>query len=163
MGARELLEVERVASRLFVERVRPLTHDARAEERVGCLARETTELEAGQASVTVGALERRRETFGRLARTLGQDQEDGSVGRPAQQRREQLHRRGIGPVDVVEHEHQRPAVGEPLQQLAHRPMGAIAFVLQRRSARRRQVGEGGQDEGQLAEHLVAQRPDKLRA
>ena len=49
-GARELLEVERVAARLLVERVRPLAPDVVAEQLAGRLAREAAELEASEAA-----------------------------------------------------------------------------------------------------------------
>ncbi len=59
-------------------------------------------------------------------------------GRPPQQRAEQLDRRRVRPVEVVEHEHERPALRKGLEQRAHRAMGAIALVLNRRIARGRE-------------------------
>ena len=53
--------------------------------------------------------------------------------RPAQQRGEQLDRCRIGPVDVVEHEHERRRRCDALEQLAHGPVGAVALVLSARA------------------------------
>ena len=38
---------------------------------------------------------------------------------------------GVGPVEVVEHEHERPRLRELLEQLAHRAVAAVALVLGR--------------------------------
>ena len=46
--------------------------------------------------------------------------EHGRCGRPAQQRTEQLDRARVSPVEVVEHEDQRPRLRETLEQRAHR-------------------------------------------
>ena len=139
LGAGELLEVERVAARLLVELVRPLASDGVAEQVAGRLAREAAQLEPSEAALAIGALERRREAIGDLTRACGHHDEHGRVGRAAQERGEQLHRRGVRPVDVVEGEHERPARREPLEQLAHRAVGAVALVLQRGSRRQTQA------------------------
>jgi hypothetical protein len=47
------------------------------------------------------------------------------------ERRERLDRGGIGPVEIVEAEHQRPPCGEPLQQVAQRAVGAVAVERRR--------------------------------
>ena len=109
VGAGQLLEVERVAARLLVELVRPLASHVIAEQLAGRLASEAAQLEASEAALAVGPLEGRREAIGPLTRACGHNDEDGGVGRAAQKRREQLHRRGVRPVDVVEREDERPA------------------------------------------------------
>ena len=53
------------------------------------------------------------------------------VGRAAQQRGDDLERRLVGPVQVVEREQQRAADGEPVEQLLHRAVRAVALGLQR--------------------------------
>ena len=56
--------------------------------------------------------------------------------RPAQQRAEQLDGRRVGPVEVVEHEHERLRRRELLEQRAHRAVAAVALVLERHVAAR---------------------------
>ena len=104
-----------------------------AEQVAGRLAWEAAQLEPSEAALAVGALEGRREAIGYLTRACGHHDEHGRVGRAAQERGEQLHRRGVRPVDVVEGEHERPGGRQPLEQLAHRAVGAVALVLRRGS------------------------------
>src|SRR5947207_2551259 len=59
------------------------------------------------------------------------DSNANSSVRAAAQCAEQLDRCGVGPVDVVEQEHQGRGQGELLQELAYGPMAAIALVLER--------------------------------
>ena len=73
----------------------------------------------------------------------------GAAGQPAQQRADQLDGAGIGPVQVVEDQHERLARGEHLEQVAHRAVGAVALVLQRRPAAGAEPGEPGEDVREL--------------
>ena len=102
------------------------------------------------------------QALGELSRPAGHHEQDGRVGRAAQQRREQVDRRGIGPVHVVERQHERPAHREPLEQLAHRPVRAVALVLEHRPAVRGVIGQRREHLRQLDPDVLAQRPDELR-
>jgi hypothetical protein len=157
-----LLEVERVAARLLVDLVRPRAPDAVAEQVARVLAGEAAELDPSEAVVAVGPRERGREAIGCLTRACGHHNEHGGVGRAAQQRGEQLHRRGVRPVDVVEHEHDRAAHRQPLEQLPHRAMGPVALVLYDGGAVGGQVRERRHHVRQLAAHLHGQRRHELR-
>ena len=88
LGAGELLEVERVAAGLLVELVGALASHAIAEQLARGLSRESLELEAAQAALAVGAFEGRGEPPGPLPRAGGEHQQDGGVGRAAQERGE---------------------------------------------------------------------------
>ena len=112
--------------------------------------------------MAVGALEGRREALGQLARTGGHHDQDGAVGWAAQEGVEQLGRRGVRPVDVVEREHERPAQRQPLEQLPHRAMGAVALVLHDGRAGGCEARQRGQHVRELAAHLLAERREQLR-
>ena len=119
-------------------------------------ARQAGELEPVEAAVAVGAIQRRAQPIGELARARGEHDQDAGAGRAAHQRGDEVDRRGIGPVDVVEDEHERARRGQPREQLAHRAMRPVALVLQQA----RPVIARGRDRRQhvrdLAERLVAQ-------
>ena len=104
----ELLEIERVAAALGVEDARVDAIDRVAQQLARLVGAERAELDAGQqvrrASARSSAVDRRS---GHVARTHGQRQEHRRGRRPAEQRSEQLDRRRVGPVEVVEHEHER--------------------------------------------------------
>jgi hypothetical protein len=80
----------------------------------------------------------------------------------AQQGAEQLDRRWVGPLEVVEHQDERPPLGQKLEQDADGAMAAIALVLQSDLAG---VGEGPQRRQDLPEfrsNLVVERAQALR-
>ena len=102
--ARELLEVERVAARLLVERVGPRVPPARRAARGGLVARQRGRARGG--SRRPGARRARRaagQALGQLPRA-GRPARAGRAasGGRRSSAREQLDRRGVGPVDVVE-------------------------------------------------------------
>ena len=61
--------------------------------------------------------------------------------RSVEERAEQLDRRRIRPVDVVEHEHHRLGLRERLEQHADGAVAAVALVLDRRPAPGREAGQ----------------------
>ena len=63
---------------------------------------------SARASPAVGALERAGQALAELARTHGERDQDARVGRPPQERAEELDRAAVGPVQVVEEEHEGP-------------------------------------------------------
>ena len=81
--------------------------------------------------------------------------------RPAQKRAEQLDRRGIRPVHVVQSEHERLGCRHPLEQLPHRAMRAVALVLEGRLAARRNRTARG-DPRELAAHIAVERVEAAR-
>ena len=109
--ARELLEVEGVAAALLVERVaaaagrRPSPRSSRASR-----ARQRAELEADERSGAVRALERGGEPLGHLARTRASASSTAAAGGRRSSAPSSSTERRVGPVQVVEHEHERLGV-----------------------------------------------------
>ena len=67
----------------------------------------------------------------RPARPQRQSDQHGSGGRPAQQCAQQLDRCRVGPVDIIENEHERRRRRELLQELADGSVGPVPLVLWR--------------------------------
>ena len=127
-----------------------------AEHRGGLLAGQRVELDARQlrrrAAPARVALRSRGD--GWWGRDAEHDQHAGG-GRPVQQAGREVDGRGVGPVEVVEDEHQRLGGRQPFEQLADRPVGPVALVLERRGDRR---GRGPTATGRPARA----RPARLR-
>ena len=136
--------------------------NGRAEELVRLVAGECTELETGRRSGALGAFERGGQTCRHLARTHGECEQHGSRRRPAQQRAEQLDRRRIAPVQIVQHEHERPVVRQQLEQLANGAITPVALVGTRDALHgvlSRQRGEHGCE---VVAHIVGEPREALR-
>ena len=125
-GAGELLEVERVPA-------------AGGEDRVGGVADQLTRLGLGQRHELDprDPLQCGRDPLGHLARAHREREQRRRRRRPAQQRAEQLERAGVGPVQVVEHEHERLRAGELLEQRPHGAVQAVSLRTRRGPARER--------------------------
>ena len=134
----ELLEIERVAAALFVEVGRPGRADSFTEIGTRLGGTQGPELDPGQFCLAMCPLERNQQAFRRLARPHRQSNQHRSSRRAAQQRAEQLGRRRVRPVHVIEHEHQRRRRRELLEELANRTMAAVALRLERHLAACRQ-------------------------
>ena len=120
--ARELLEVERVAPALREDPRGDITHEL---GRLG--AGQRRERQRGDPILGERARERRRERSRQPPLARRECQEHRRRGRSAHERGKRIDRCRIGPVHVVEAEDQ-PAPGrEPLQQLAQRPVHAVAI------------------------------------
>jgi hypothetical protein len=119
--AGELLEVERVAARLAVDRRRGVPDEL-------CRVRlaERTRLQARHARLAHGAGERRGERCGQLSLARCQGEQHGGGGRPPHQRRERVQRCRVGPVHVVEAQDQRSCSRPALELLAQRSVRAVA-------------------------------------
>ena len=152
----ELLEIERVAAAFLIESGCGVVIDRFTEELSSLVARQGANIDAQQCPRAVRSLERAGEALGRVTRSDGQRDEYRRCRRPAQQRTEQLYRSDVSPVEIVEHEHQRPARRQSLEQLAHRPVSAIALVLERCLSGRREPSERGKDERQLGTNIIVE-------
>ncbi len=125
---RQLLDQERVALGLghdprgVAGRVGAAAEvDERQVERVAVEHRPDLDvlgLDRGQRDLLV-ELAQERVRVAALAAERDDQQERGRVGR-AHQRREQRHAVGIAPLQVVDREHQRLAIGDAREQLAQR-------------------------------------------
>ena len=102
------------------------------------------------------AIERRRQTLRHLARTDGQREEHGSRRWAAEERADQLHGGRVGPVEVVEHEHERLHRRKLLEQGAHRTVAPVALVLQCHRAVGRERRQRREDVRQLGPHVVVE-------
>ena len=135
---RELLEVEGIAAAVLVEagRVRSVT-----DQLARLLGAERPELDARDRAGAVRPFDRGAEPLAHLPRSRGERDEYRRGRRSMEERAEQLDRRRIGPVDVVEHQHHRLGLRERLEQHADRPVTAVALVLDRGPAPGREAGQ----------------------
>ena len=106
--ADQRVEEERVAAAALVDRVAPPRRHA-AQQRLGLSPRQRAERDA------LAAPQRAQETRRRLRRAECHDDEQLAPHRAAGEVGEQLDRRGIGPVRVVDHEEHRTPIGHPLR------------------------------------------------
>jgi hypothetical protein len=75
---------------------------------------------------------------------------------------DEIDRGCVGPVEVVEDEHQRLGRSQPFKQLAHRTVGPIALTLNDAGAGAPSVGDRREDMGELGAHLLAETGESLR-
>ena len=136
--------------------------DARTEElsRLGSAQRiEAHPLEPSRA---VLALQGHREARRGLVRAECEGDQDRTRRRPSQQAAEQFDRGGVGPVGVVERQHQWPARRQRLQQAPHRVMGAVALVAEDGGPAGRGGRQGGEHVRQLCAVLVVEGCEQAR-
>ena len=131
-GPAELLEVERVAAAVAVDR-RDVAGVHSLQQPAGLRLAEVAELEP----VNPLTGQRRAQTLGGLAGAHAEGKQDRRSRLPAGQRGDQLERRAVAPVQVVQHQHERPLVGYQAQEATDRAMGPVALV---RDGRRGAVG-----------------------
>ena len=81
--------------------------------------------------------QRRAQTLGGLTGPHSEGEQNRRRRLPASQRGDQLERRAVAPVQVVQHQHERPLVGYQAQEATDRAMGPVALV---RDGRRGAVG-----------------------
>ena len=161
--AGELLEVERVAATLDVEAARLDAVDGVAQQLAGLVGAEGLEVDPRQQLGAPRPLERSGEALGDVMRPHGEPQQHRRRGRPAEEGSDQLQRRGVGPVEIVEHEHERLRRPELLEQRAHGAVAAIALVLERDLAVARQRRQGRKHVRELRAHVVLQAGEARRA
>ncbi len=163
----QLDQQKRIAGRLALDgrrraRIDRLAGDRAHHPRAVELA-ERAEREMGDEAVAVGelalsvekTLERRRLAADALARRPGggdHHQTAGAAGR-GQKMAEQREGVLVGPVQIVEEQHQRMGAGDPLDQTLAHAKGALAIARadRRRRLRRRVALELAQDWKQAAE------------
>ena len=149
-GALELLEVEGISAGLA-------DHDLR---RTGIdLAEELGRLCVVELREPDPADGRNRER-GREARRCPAGAESDreqhrSLGCALQQPGEQLDRRLVAPVEIVQHDHERPLVCEELEQPAHRAVGSVALVGNRCRGAVAARSDGRDHAGELLHELRA--------
>jgi hypothetical protein len=150
----ELLEVEGVALALLVKR-RSRRAVLSADQLASLVGAQRADLDGGNRLVAARPLEGSGQPLRHLARTHCHGDQHRRAGRPPQQRSEQLDRPGVGPVEVVEHQHERLGGRERLEELAHGGVSSVTVVLWPRG-RLHRTGERGQHVGELGQRLVAE-------
>ena len=106
---------------------------------------------------TPGAARAEVELGRRLARAIGEREKHRCGRLAAQQSGDQLSRRRIAPVQIVEHEDQRPRVGERLEQTANRAMRRVSRVGAGGGGPVAAATEGRQKAGEVREQSLVQR------
>ena len=152
-GREQLLGVERVALAALEQPVGELVGRRRVEDRgdlrdqlVAAEAREAEAVDAGRA-LELGQQRPQRMAAVQLVRAVGDDERERLVARAAHEEGEEVARRLVGPVQVLEHEHDgldaAQALDQREQRLEHaRLVGAVAFGSgARRAELRHQLGE----------------------
>ena len=117
--AQHLLGEERVALRALEDAVGERRVDRLAEDRLELLgdlgARERRELEPLARSARARAKQQRAQRVAavELLGAVGRDEQHAARAQRAHEEREQVERRAVGPVEVLEDEHERLLRGEP--------------------------------------------------
>ena len=124
--APELLQVEGVAAAVAVDGRDRLGVDGLEQHRRFSLA-ELVELDAPNVRLR----HRRLQALGGMAGSEAEREQHARPRLAADQRGDQLDRRAVAPVQVVEHEHERLRIGDQAQQAADRAVRSVALVRQR--------------------------------
>ena len=126
----QLLHIERIAAALAEHLAPDRRGQLGAHQRVRLGGRQRRQAQFGDRGLARRRLERREHQRGQLPVAERERDQDPSRRGPPQQVHDQLQRGVVGPVDVVEHEHDGLLRREPPEQRAHRPMGPEALVLE---------------------------------
>ncbi len=94
-------------------------------------------------------IERGREPGGRLTGAEREHGEHRRVRRSPEQGGDEVDRGRVGPMEVVQEQHERARVGQPAQERSHRPVRPVALVEHRRP-RCVTAGDGREDPCELA-------------
>ena len=121
---RQLLDVERVAAALAVEARSVNGIDIAGDQRLRVLAAERHERQQSADTGARGSLKLSEEPRRRLSKRNRHQQ---WAAEATQQVRQHLDRAGVGPVHVIEGQHQRLAPRQPLEHAADRVMQPVAL------------------------------------
>ena len=124
----ELLQVEGVAAAFPVEVIPEHRVDGAAEQLAGLGGREGRELDALSAAPSLCLLERGDEARGAHARPRREKHQDRPFERTVEDVADQVDRGGIGPVKVIERDHERPAPADVLEQRTYGAKRELALV-----------------------------------
>lgn len=119
-------------------------------------------LDASHVALAKRSFERARQSRRSWSGTRGEHEKHGSFRRPVQEADDEIDRGCVGPVKVVEDEHQRLGRSQPFEQLAHRTVGPIALTLKDAGAGAPNTGQRGEDVGELGAHLLAETVESSR-
>jgi hypothetical protein len=141
----QLDDVEGIAATEPVQLVAHRPGKARFEQPACLLGTQRMEVQADDSALSGGGLDDGCETPRKLRRPKRHHGEHPALRRPSHEVREELDRRGIGPVKVVEREHHRAPPAESIEQVAHGLEGAMTVGRRRR-------GTGAEVSRQRREH-----------
>ena len=125
--ASQLLDVERIAARLLVEIDRVLI-GAPGQQLTHLRERQSAQFDSLQSALATRSLERSREALRNHSRAHREGNQHRCRGWASQKRGDELDRCRVGPMKVVEQEHEWQTAGELLQQGAHGSVAAVALV-----------------------------------
>jgi hypothetical protein len=125
--AGELLEVQRVSAALPIDQLPLSAILDGSEQLLGLSRRERVELDP-QDAVTLRLPQRSSQPRLGLPRSQREQQQRGVRDAAVQQAAEEIDGRGVGPVEIVEREDERPLGGERLEQRVQRPEHVVALV-----------------------------------
>jgi hypothetical protein len=151
-SAHQLLQVERVPAALPVD---PLGHRPREvsrEERPRLLGAERHQLDELSLGVALELLDGGRGPGLQLPGPEGDGDEQPRLRRAPQQVQQQLDRRGISPVQIVERQHDSSPRGERVQQCRDRAVQAIAVHAHTAGCARRLLLTRAHPGGQSRKH-----------
>ena len=151
--ARQLLQEERVPAAGLVDLAAHGTGDLGAEQRLGVGEGQRAERVLDHRAVALRGGQGGRQQRPDRRGPEGERERHAPARRPPQQVRDELQRGVVGPVQVVERDHDRLDLRERLEQDADGAVRAVALVLQAG----RDAADGRQDRGELGQ-LVADQP-----
>jgi hypothetical protein len=154
----QLLEVERVAPRVAIQRIagRPVERRV-GDQLVRVVAGQRTGFDPVELTVARGDRQPGGQRPRLLPGAVGDDQEHRRRRSLAQQVGEQLERRVVGPVQVVQREDHRRRGGQRVDQESHGAVGAKALARQRvGAAGGRVLGKRREDPAELARCVLTE-------
>ena len=128
--ARELLQEERVAAARLEDLPAHGRGDAVPEQRLRVRERQRPQRVLDHAPVALGGRQRGGEQRPHRRGPERQHEQDRAPRGPAQQRGDRLQRRVVGPLQIVQREHDGPGRRQPFQERPYRTVRAVALVLQ---------------------------------
>ena len=128
--ARELLQEEGVAAARLEDLPAHGGGDAVPEQRLRVRERQRPQRVLDHAPVALGGRQRGGEQRPHRRGPERQHEQDRAARGPAQQRGDRLQRRVVGPLQIVQREHDGPGRRQPFQQRPYRTVRAVALVLQ---------------------------------
>ena len=161
-AARELQQEERVAAALAIHVLAFAGWDS-AEQLARRGARERCDVQAQRLLSAHRSGERAGQGRRELRGAEPERQQHAGAGWMSQEVDEQLDRRGIGPVHVVERDEDVAVGGQRSEEVADGAIGPIALLRRHRRSLRSDRLEGREDAGQLRREVAGERGAPRRA
>src|SRR5829696_4216055 len=150
----QLFEVERIATRVLIERRGPLVGTLLPQHRGGLLARQRVQLDASETAIAKRSVENAAQSRRTWGGASTEGEQHGRRRWPMQEAAHEVDRRRVSPVEVIEDEHHRLGRREPFEQLAHRTIGSVTLGLWRDATAASGCRYRGEHLGELASNVV---------